>query len=87
MIRGYPNEIVPKEIGAFLNACTNREATPTGQNFRFEDWMFNDRNKEMFACVEHSLNGSCSDILNSVVAGDGFELLRRLSRKFDPISP
>ena len=88
VIRGYPNEITPREIGAFLNTCTNRDDTPTGAGFKFDrDWIFHDRNKEMFACVEHSLNGKCSDIVSSVVVGDGFELLRRLARKFDPISP
>ena len=38
-------------------------------------------------CVEYALNGKWSELASGVWNGDGFELLRKLARKFDPISP
>ena len=41
----------------------------------------------MFACLEHSLNGKCAELIGAIKNKDGFELLRKLARKHDPISP
>ena len=77
VVRGYPNEINGKEIGVFTQACTDRDATDKGANFNFgERWNFWDRAKELFSCIEHSLNGKCIDVVNTVGVGDGLELLR-----------
>ena len=41
----------------------------------------------MFSCVEYALKGKCGDIVGGIWSGDGFELLRKWARKYDPISP
>ena len=87
VIRSYPNEIGPKEYPEFMMTCTNRDKTTTGTNYDFGEWEVYIRARELFDCVEYALNGKCGDIVSSVIPGDGFELLRKLARKFDPLSP
>ena len=43
--------------------------------------------RELYTCVEYALGGKSADVFGGVKPGDGFELLRRLARKFDPVSP
>ena len=57
-------------------------------NFDFGgSWNVHDRSKETFSCVEYALNGKCGAIVGRIWSGDGFEFLRKLARKYDPISP
>ena len=62
VLRNYPNELVPKEIFDFQNACTNKDSGPRGNNFDFTSWNFYDRDRELYQCVEIALNGKCSEI-------------------------
>ena len=87
VIRGYPNEIVRKERRHFQQACTDRDNRPGGTQFDFGYWDIEARSREMFTCVEYALDGKCGDLVSGVQNTDGFELLRKLARKFDPISP
>ena len=87
VIRGYPNEIVRKEHRQFQQACTDRDNRPGGTHFDFSYWDIEARSREMFTCVEYALDGKCGDLVSGVQNTDGFELLRKLARKFDPISP
>ena len=85
VIRGYPNDINDREVPTFLISCTTRDHD---QNiFDVGTWQVWDRMRELYTCVEYALGGKCADVFGGVKAGDGFELLRRLARKFDPVSP
>ena len=79
-------EITPKEVHDFQNACTNKDNHAKGAGFDFSGWSFYDRDREMYQCVELALAGKCADIITGVPKDNGFELLRRLARKFDPVS-
>ena len=45
VVRGYPNELVPKERESFLTACTNRDNMEGGVAFSFDHWNYYDREK------------------------------------------
>ena len=89
VLRTYPNVITPLETNNFITALNARESAEGGHGFRFDsEWGWPaDRDKEMYECVEYALNGKCADIFGQVMAGCGFEALRRLARRFDPVSP
>ena len=88
VIRGYPNEIDHKEFAQFGNVCAKRDAAQQGNHFQYGGFNnIQDKSKDMFACLEHSLNGKCAEMIGVIKNKDGFELLRKLARKYDPISP
>ena len=86
VIRGYPNILTAPELPEFQQVCTKWDELVDGYDFQL--WDVHIRNKEMYGCVELALDGKCADIVAGVVGSvDGFELLRQLARRFDPISP
>ena len=98
VIRGYPNQIMYRETVDLQTVATNRDRGPQrgdpefGKgpprgNVDFGTWNMHDTNKEIFDCVEYALAGKCSESVANVLTGDGFKLLRKLARKYDPISP
>ena len=88
VVRGYPNQIDASELAQFSRVCAARDDAEGGNHFQFGGFSeLHDKSRDMFACLEHSLNGKCSEMVGSIMHKDGFELLRKLARKFDPISP
>ena len=88
VIRGYPNQIDEKEVAQFSRACADRDSAEGGNHFQFGGFSdLHDRSRDMYTCLEHALNGKCSEMVAVVNSKDGFELLRKLARKYDPISP
>ena len=77
VVRGYPNQLAPREFPDFMSTCTARDRGPEKTNVEFTNWMIYDKNRELYECVEYALNGKCGDVVANILSGDGFELFRK----------
>ena len=87
MIRGYQDSI-DSELGyvAFFEAVD--ASLPTDIGKIADRWEASIADRELLSALKHVMQGTCSEIVNQLPArGGGFELLRLLALKYDPVMP
>ena len=91
-IRGYKNVIESQtEVLLLFQAADIRlkDVTPSDQNVHTLTliWAMYDQEKELYRAVKFVLKDRCSEILNQVPTGRGYELLWLLALKYDRVMP
>ena len=85
-VRNWPSPLVnPIDIGAMIDSASDSYSNRHSVDYSFrQTWNYANCDKELFDALEHVMEGKIDGVLNQCPKGCGFELLRIVSRKYDP---